>query len=127
MQFFNVHSCNKNFLMIVLMCGIMVFVGCGEQIVSVQYPLPEQVENLVSHDDGASASFQTSAKLQDILMFYRNAFIAQGLQENTALAVQDETMFSVVFSGHASGQALVVQAVVLSPEKINVNIRLEKL
>lgn len=89
----------------------------------MQFPLPASVQNLTSQRDGASANFQTSWDLQRTLQFYREAFVAQGLQENTALTKQDNVSFSIVFTGHASGRSIVVQAVVVDPHMTNVTIR----
>jgi hypothetical protein len=54
-----------------------------------------------------------------------DSFTSSGYTERTILTVTSETTFSMVFDGHESGQAIVVQGVDFGDGTVNVNIRLE--
>jgi len=89
-----------------------------------EYPMPDNVSNFTDLGDGA-VNFQTTLSLKDALDFYRDAFTKQGYKERAILTVTSDTTFSIVFDGHASGKAIVVQGVDLGGGSTNVNIRLE--
>lgn len=86
------------------------------------YPMPADVENVMNV--AGTVNFQTSLSLEAVAAFYRQALSAEGYTERTVNTVEDENVVSLVFDGHPSGQALVVQAVSLG-EITNVNVRLE--
>ncbi len=89
---------------------------------SSSFPLPEDTSNVMADD--TSVNFQTSASVEEMIDFYRGAFAQMGLNERTALTVIDDSTVSMVFDGHASGQAVVLQMVDLGITT-NINIRLE--
>jgi hypothetical protein len=89
-----------------------------------EFPLPSDVKDFQKLGAG-QINYQTGMSLGDVLDFYRQAFTDQGLTERTLLTVVSETTFSVVFDGSANGKMLVVQAVVLDPSSVNVNVRYE--
>jgi len=96
----------------------------GNGGISSEYPLPSEHSNLIELGEGA-INFQTPMKLTDVVAFYRDEFSNKGYQERDILTVIDDTTFSIVWDGHASGKALVVQGVDLGNGNVNVNIRLE--
>jgi hypothetical protein len=91
-----------------------------------EFPLPEDVTNPIDLGDGA-INFQTTLSLPDVVSFYRFAFIGEGLVERELLTSVEETTFNLVFDGHASGKAIVVQGVDLGNGTVNVNLRFEDL
>jgi hypothetical protein len=88
------------------------------------FPLPASVENFMTLDDNA-INYQTSMKLTEVVDFYREAFKSAGYEERDITTVINDTTFSIVWDGHASGQAIVVQGVDLGNGATNVNVRLE--
>lgn len=91
--------------------------------VETEFPLPEDVEKVDDLGNGA-INFQTSLSLPDAVTFYRFAFIDLGYTEREINTVIEDTTFSIVFDGHESGKAIVVQGVDLG-ESVNINIRFE--
>ena len=89
-----------------------------------EFPLPEDVQNFMELDEN-TINYQTSMSLEEVVDFYRNEFEAEGYQERELLTVIEDGTFSLVWDGHPSGQALVVQGVDLGNGTTNVNVRLE--
>ena len=97
-------------------------VEMGENV-ETDFPLPDSVNNLT--DAMGTIIFQTDMTLDETLAFYRNAFAEKGYTERDLLtAITDQTA-SLVFDGHESGQAIVLQLVVLSETTTNVTLRFE--
>src|SRR3989304_4348511 len=69
-------------------------------------------------------NFQTDMNLTDTIAFYREAFTKLGYTERTINTAITDTTFSMVFDGHASGKAIVIQGVDLGGST-NVHIRFE--
>lgn len=90
-----------------------------------EFPLPGEVSNLMDLGDGA-LNFQTELDLQETLAFYREAFAEAGYTEREINTAVTESTFSLVFDGHASGKAIVLQGVDLGGST-NVNLRFEDL
>jgi hypothetical protein len=88
-----------------------------------EFPIPDDAQNFA--DVGGTVNFQTGMSLDDALAFYRDAFAGQGYTERSLLTSTTDTTFSIVFDGHPSGEAIVVQAVDLGTNTTNVSIRLE--
>jgi hypothetical protein len=88
------------------------------------FPLPDDVRNFVGEGGESMVNFQTGLGLEEVVDFYRRAFVGQGLTEREILTVVDDAAFSMVFDGTADGKALVIQGVDLG-ETTNVNIRFE--
>jgi hypothetical protein len=123
-------------VLVTLACGL--FGGGGSSGVSdnpssssggsgkydTEFPLPSTVDNFTKLDDG-SINYQTSMKLNEVVGFYRDAFKSAGYTERDILTVIDDTTFSIVWDGHPSGKAIVVQGVDLGNGSVNVNVRLE--
>ena len=90
-----------------------------------EFPLPPDVENLMDLGDGA-INYQTPMSLTDVVEFYRAEFDKAGYVERPILTVINDDTFSIVWDGHPSGQAIVVQGVDLGNGTTNVNVRLEE-
>jgi hypothetical protein len=90
---------------------------------NTEFPLPPNVSNFTELGDGA-INFQTDMSLNDSIAFYRDAFGKLGYTERTINTAITDTTFSMVFDGHASGKAIVIQGVDLGGST-NVNIRFE--
>lgn len=88
-----------------------------------EFPLPEDVKNVDDLGNGA-INFQTSLSLPDAVTFYRFAFMDLGYTEREINTSIEDTTFSMVFDGHESGKAIVIQGVDLG-ENVNINIRFE--
>ena len=91
---------------------------------ATEFPLPADVQNYTDMGSG-SINYQTSMKLNDVVAFYRDAFAKAGYEERDITTVINDTTFSIVWDGHPSGQAIVVQGVDLGNGTVNVNVRLE--
>ncbi len=99
--------------------------GGGDAAAQSEFPLPEDASNLMVLGE-AGTNFQTGMKVDEAIEFYRDAFGDQGLKERPILTVISDTMFSMVFDGHSSGKAVVIQGVDLGGGTLNINIRLEE-
>lgn len=96
----------------------------GDSAVSTEFPLPDDASSVMSLGE-AGVNFQTGLKPDDAMAFYRDAFGKQGLEEREILTVVSDGVFSMVFDGHPSGKAVVIQGVDLGGGLLNINIRLE--
>jgi hypothetical protein len=89
-----------------------------------EFPLPEDVENFMDLGTGG-INYQTTLSLNEVVSFYRDAFESAGYNERDITTVINDTTFSIVWDGHPSGQAIVVQGVDLGDGTVNVNVRFE--
>jgi hypothetical protein len=89
-----------------------------------EFPLPTDVSNFTSTGNGG-INFQTKMSLKNVIAFYREAFTKIGYKERQINTAITDTTFSMVFDGHASGKAIVIQGVDLGGTSTNVNIRFE--
>ena len=113
-------------VVIVILVFVILFWRGGSVPKSI-FPLPNRVENFVDNQGQEQVNFQTKLTIEEVLTFYRDTFVGQGLTERELLTVNTDTTLNLVFDGHNSGKAIVVQAVSLSDNKTNVNVRLEKI
>lgn len=88
-----------------------------------EFPLPDDATNVT--EVAGTVNYQTEMSVEDVMKFYRDAFTAQGYTERELLTTLSDGVLSMVFDGHESGQAIVVQSVDLGTGSTNVNIRLE--
>ncbi len=95
----------------------------GESGVESEFPIPNGAMNV--QDLGGSTNFQVKMTLDEAMKFYMDSLTSEGYTERPILTVTSETTFSMVFDGHESGKAIVVQGVDMSDGTVNVNIRLE--
>ncbi len=92
-------------------------------IVEINFPLPDDVDPGSVMDTGnGSINFQTTLSIPDVVTFYRFAF--PDYTEREAITNVEDAAFSIVFDGHESGQAIVIQGFSMD-SGVNVNIRLE--
>ena len=89
-----------------------------------EFPMPPKVENFMDLGEDA-INYQTPMNLTDVVEFYRNEFDKAGYKERPILTVINDDTFSIVWDGHSSGKAIVVQGVDLGNGTVNVNVRLE--
>lgn len=87
------------------------------------FPMPDDASNIVSA--AGTTNFQTSLSLDDTLTFYRDYYGSQGYTERELLTTITDGVFSIVFDGDPSGQAIVIQGVDLGDGTMNVNISLQ--
>jgi len=91
---------------------------------NTEFPLPPKVENFMELGENA-INYQTPMKLNEVVDFYRDEFDKAGYAERDITTVINDDTFSIVWDGHPSGQAIVVQGVDLGNGTTNVNVRLE--
>ena len=96
----------------------------GSVAYNTEFPLPPNVDNFAELGDGA-INYQTEMGLDDVVAFYRDAFKNAGYIERDILTGITEDTFSIVWDGHPSGKAIVVQGVDLGNGTVNVNVRFE--
>ena len=99
--------------------------GNGSGKYDTEFPLPDNVSNFTDMGNG-SINFQTKMSIKDVVAFYRQAFAKAGYKERQINTSITDTTLSLVFDGHASGKAIVVQGVDLGSGATNVNIRFDK-
>jgi hypothetical protein len=87
------------------------------------FPVPDDAKNVVSVS--GTVNYQTDLSLDEVLDFYRDLYGKQGYTEREILTTVTDSVFSIVFDGDASGEALVIQGVDLGDGTTNVNISLQ--
>lgn len=87
------------------------------------FPMPDDAFNVVEIDN--VVNYKTNLSLDEVMSFYRDNFGKQGLTEREILTTSTDGVFSFVFDGHESGQAIVIQGVDLGDGSVNVNISLQ--
>lgn len=97
--------------------------GGGEADVKTDFPIPVGATNI--QDLGGTINFQVEMSLEAAMGFYQNEFTVKGYTERPILTVTSDTTFSMVFDGHESGKAIVVQGVDLGGGMVNISVRLE--
>jgi hypothetical protein len=99
--------------------------GGDTSTVDADFPMPSDASNVMEVGNGV-LNFQTKSTLDECMAFYRDEFVSgMGYKEREILTVTSETTFSMVFDGHESGKAIVVQGVDLGNGTTNISIRLE--
>lgn len=86
-------------------------------------PLPDDISKFEQIEN--SYYFTTAKNIVEIQEFYKATLTNLGLVERTLNTAVTEKTLNMVFDGHSSGKAVVVQAVDLNNGKTNVNIRFE--
>lgn len=89
------------------------------------FPLTDDAQNVIESD--GTVIYQTEMSVEEVMEFYRDVLTAQGYTERDLLTTLTDGVFSFVFDGHESGQALVIQGFDLKNGTTNVSIRLEQL
>jgi len=88
-----------------------------------EFPMPDDAKNVVSV--AGTVNYQTDLSLDEVLDFYRDLYGKQGYTEREILTTVTDGVFSIVFDGDSSGQAIVIQGVDLGDGTTNVNISLQ--
>jgi hypothetical protein len=96
----------------------------GSTEYDTEFPLPETVESFTAVGD-TGINFATDLSIEEAVAFYRQEFEDAGLTERSINTAITDTTFSIVFDGHESGQAIIVQGVDLGNGSTNINIRFE--
>jgi len=89
-----------------------------------EFPMPDDAVNVINMGNDVT-NFQTKLSLEEGMKFYRDKFGALGYTERDLLTVTSATTFSMVFDGHESGKAIVVQGVDLGDGTVNISISLQ--
>jgi hypothetical protein len=92
--------------------------------VETEFPLPEGTSGLMDLGNGA-INFQAKITIKEAITFYRESFAKLGYKEREINTAITDLTFNLVFDGHSSGKAIVVQGVDLGAGGVNINIRLE--
>ena len=88
-----------------------------------EFPMPDGAFNVTNI--GGTTNFQVKMSLSDAMKFYQDALTKSGYKERAILTVTSDTTFSMVYDGHKSGKAIVVQGIDLQDGSVNISIRLE--
>jgi hypothetical protein len=97
--------------------------GGGASGATSEFLLPDNAIN--PQWMNGTTNYQAEMTLDEAMTFYRDTFSKNGYTERAILTVTSETTFSMVFDGHESGKAIVVQGVDLGGGMVNINVRLE--
>ncbi len=99
--------------------------GSGEY--PEEFPVPEDAASLMVMGEGAGAvvNYQTSMPISEAAQWVRDTLTSRGLTEEPQVTVVMDNLFSMVFTGSASGKKLVVQGVQLDAKTTNINVRYE--
>lgn len=87
------------------------------------FPMPDDASNVTNI--AGITNFQTKLSLDEVINFYRDVYGKQGLTERDLLTTVSDGVFSMVFDGDPSGQAVVIQGVDLGDGTVNVTITLQ--
>ena len=94
--------------------------------VETEFPLPDGTSGLMNLGN-SGINFQAKITLKAAITFYRESFAKLGYKEREINTAITDATFSLVFDGHSSGKAIVVQGLDLGAGGVNINIRLEDL
>ena len=100
--------------------------GLKQAAAEYGFDLPIDKVTNVSFEDG-QLNMQAEGDFQVLLAALRSSAVENGLTEEEIYTSLTDTTASLVFSGHESGQSLVLQMVDLGNGQVNINIRLEDL
>jgi hypothetical protein len=89
-----------------------------------KFPMPDDAFNVISVGSDVT-NFQTKLSLEEGMNFYKDQFGKLGYTERDLLTVTSSTTFSMVYDGHESGKAIIVQGVDLGDGTINISITLQ--
>jgi hypothetical protein len=94
--------------------------------IETEFPFPDDAHTCMDIGGGA-VMCQTNTSLDEVLAFYRQAFADAGYTEREINTVVADTVLSLVFDGHESGQAIVLQCVDLGTGSASITLRFEDL
>lgn len=98
--------------------------GGGGTTTESDFPMTPDAYNVTDIGDG-SLLFYTELSAEEAMDFYRQEYTAMGYTEREILTVLSDGVFSMVFDGDPSGQAVVIQSVDLGDGSRTIAIRLE--
>jgi hypothetical protein len=98
--------------------------GGGGTTTESDFPMTPDAYNVTDIGDG-SLLFYTKLSAEEAMDFYRQEYTAMGYTERELLTVVSDGVFSMVFDGDPSGQAVVIQSVDLGDGSRTIAIRLE--
>ncbi len=88
-----------------------------------EFPMPDGATNVVNVGD--VLNFQVKMSLGEAMKFYKDSFTKSGYIERTALTITSDTTFNLVFDGHESGKAIIIQGVDFGDGTVNISITLQ--
>jgi hypothetical protein len=88
-----------------------------------EYPMLSDASNVVN--TAGVVNYQTQFSLTEVIEFYRDTLSSQGYTERSINTTITDVAFNLVFDGHPSGQALVIQGTDLGGGTVNVTIFLQ--
>lgn len=88
-----------------------------------EYPMTTDASNVV--ETAGVVNYQTEFSLTEVIDFYRDTLSSQGYSERSINTAITDVTFNLVFDGHPSGQALVIQGTNLGNGSVNVTIFLQ--
>ena len=91
---------------------------------NTDFPMTDDAFNTIEVGDG-SLIYYTKLSAEEAMEFYRDEYTAMGYTERELLTVVASGTFSMVFDGHPSGKAIVIQSVDLGDGSRTIAIRLE--
>ena len=94
----------------------------GEDVES-EFPISDDATNPVII--AGVLNYASNMSIEELVEFYRSEFTALGYTERTLLTVIQDGTVNLVFDGHPSGNAIIVQMIDLIVLGVNVNVRLE--
>lgn len=97
--------------------------GSGSSV-ETDFPMTADAYNVTDIGDG-SLLYYTNLSAEEAMDFYRAEYTAKGYTERELLTVVSDGVFSMVFDGDPSGQAVVIQSVDLGDGSRTIAIRLE--
>ncbi|MCL1469601.1 CHAT domain-containing protein [Argonema antarcticum] len=95
------------------------------------FPLPDNVKNYTEFPSRfvqgeVDVFFTSNLSAEELIKFYRQAFIQKGLTERSNLARIDETGFQLVFYGSPNGHPITIQGSSVGTDYRTVSIRFEE-
>ena len=90
------------------------------------FPIPTDVYNYMVLNEN-TLNFNTSLDFNEIIDFYREQFDKAGYTERTSDTEINDINFTVIWDGHDSGRAIVVQGLDLGNGSYNIIVKFEDL
>jgi len=84
-------------------------------------PMTDDAFNVTDMGD-LGLLYYTKMSLEDVMQFYRDELTARGYKEREILTTVTDGVFSIVFDGDPSGQAMIIQSVDLGDGSRTVTI-----
>lgn len=85
-----------------------------------EFPIPDGATNAVVV--AGVLNYTSSLPIDELVEYYRNEFSAQGLTERTQSTSIDDGVVNLIFDGHPSGKAIIVQMIDLIVLGVNISV-----